>query len=183
MARDLMTVRLDQIPEGGLDVTFGMSDPRFVELLAEFGQGQGARTGSGTVNLELWPRRVDVNGTVSVDLPQLCVRCLEPFADHLEHRFEQFLMRSGTEEPDEAPEVEIELSLRDLDRSMLVGDKVDLAELLREELMLSMPSKPVCKEDCKGICAGCGAELNTEPCTCGPKIDPRWDALKGLKFD
>ena len=58
-----------------------------------------------------------------------------------------------------------------------------VTDLLREELLLSQPTKPVCKEDCKGICAGCGAELNSEPCTCPPEVDPRWDALKDLKFD
>ena len=62
-----------------------------------------------------------------------------------------------------------------------MGDTLDLAAVLREELMLAMPSKPLCTVDCKGICAGCGAELNVAKCTCPPKIDARWSALATLK--
>ena len=183
MARDLLTVRLEEIPPSGLDLTFSRANPRFATVLDDLGEGPGTREGSAALKLKLWPRRVDVTGNVSVEMPEQCVRCLEPFQLRLSHDFAQHLMRSGTADPEEAPDDEIELSLRDLDRSELVGDVVDLAALLREELLLSQPTKPVCKDDCKGICAGCGAELNSEPCTCPPAVDPRWDALKDLKFD
>jgi uncharacterized protein len=183
MARDLTRVRLEEIPEAGLDIAVDRRDARFAEVLDELGGSDGARDGEATVRLEIWPHRVDATGTLTVTLPQLCVRCLEPFEVKLHHEFAQYLMRSGADDPTEAPDEEIELSLQDLDRSELVGDVVDVTALLREELLLSMPTKPVCREDCKGICAGCGAELNSEPCTCEPTVDPRWDALKDLTFD
>jgi uncharacterized protein len=65
----------------------------------------------------------------------------------------------------------------------LVGDTVDLVELLHEELQLALPVKPLCTEACRGICPGCGAELNEEECTCTPEVDPRWEILKGLKLE
>ena len=183
MARDLLKVRLDEIPEAGLDLTFSPTNDRFAAILAEVAEGQGTREGSASVRLEAWTQRVDVVSTVKVVVPQVCALCLEPFSHSWEHSFTQYLMRTSAVDPEEADDVEIELSLRDLDRSALAGEEIDLGSILREELLLSVPGKPLCRPDCKGICGGCGAELNTEACTCKPEIDPRWDALKDLKFD
>ena len=63
----------------------------------------------------------------------------------------------------------------------MTGTKIDLGEILREEVLLAMPMKAVCDEGCKGICSGCGAELNDEECRCEPEIDERWAALGALK--
>lgn len=181
--KDLLTVRLEEIPDKGLELQFDPKDARFAEILEEGADGDGPRTGSAEVRLELWPERLDCIGSLHVGLPQQCARCLEPFTLTLDRSFTQYLMRTSAEQPDDAEDGEIELTLRDLDRSSLVGDDVDLAAVLREELLLAMPGKLVCREDCKGICSGCGAELNHEECTCEPEIDPRWEALKGLKIE
>ena len=61
-----------------------------------------------------------------------------------------------------------------LDESMVY---VDLTPAMREAIILSLPGYPVCREDCKGICARCGANLNREVCTCGPAPDSSWAAL------
>lgn len=59
--------------------------------------------------------------------------------------------------------------------------EIDFTEDIRELLLLAVPSKKLCSSDCKGLCSGCGADLNHETCTCTyDKIDPRWDALKKL---
>lgn len=56
---------------------------------------------------------------------------------------------------------------------------VDLAPALRAELILALPEFPVCRDDCQGLCPGCGTDLSRGACTCGPKeIDPRWDVLR-----
>lgn len=183
MPRDLLKVRIETIPEVGLDLKFGPKNERFAAILGEVAEGKGPREGSANVRLEAWTQRVDVISTVKVQVPQVCALCLEPFSHSWDHSFTQYLMRTSAEDPDEAKDAEIELSLRDLDRSALAGEEIDLGSILREELLLSMPGKPMCRPDCKGICAGCGAELNSEPCTCEAEIDPRWDALKDLKFD
>lgn len=184
MARDLLKVRLEEIPEdSGLDVHVEPADPRFAELLEDLGELPGERTGSADLHLEIWPERVDVTGSVHATFPAACDRCLETFRQPVDRDFSWYLMRSGVEQPDDVPDEEIELSLRDLDRSELVGDVVDLSTVLREELLLAAPAKTVCRPDCKGICGGCGAELNHEECTCEPEIDPRWEALKQLKLD
>ena len=56
---------------------------------------------------------------------------------------------------------------------LLTDGKINLSELFREEIILNMPAKNLCEENCKGLCDGCGVNLNAEPCRCGQEIDPR----------
>ena len=65
---------------------------------------------------------------------------------------------------------------------MLVPEeKLDLQELVLEDLLLDMPGQLLCKEDCKGLCHLCGKDLNEGPCTCGePATDPRLEVLRQL---
>ncbi len=64
------------------------------------------------------------------------------------------------------------------------GDELDLAEPLREQILLRIPQYVLCREECRGICARCGADLNQGDCGCAeePTAGP-WDALKSIKFD
>lgn len=182
MPRDLLKVRLNEIPDRGLDLHYAPADARYAEILAEVADGDGA-TGEARVRLELWPSRVDLTGTMTSTVPLRCCRCLDPFDVTIDRSFAQVLMRTAAADPDPADDSEIELNLQELDKTELVGEVIDLGEILREELLLALPIKALCDEDCKGICPGCGAELNSEPCTCKPATDPRWDALKALLPD
>ena len=56
-------------------------------------------------------------------------------------------------------------------------DVIELDDLVREEVLLAMPYKPLCKPDCRGLCPQCGRDLNTETCQCAPPPDPRLAAL------
>ena len=58
--------------------------------------------------------------------------------------------------------------------------ELELDELMREVFLLEMDTKNLCSEDCKGLCPGCGADLNREPCRCKKEIDPRWAKLAQL---
>lgn len=79
------------------------------------------------------------------------------------------------------PSGEIELHDRDLDVAFYQHDEINLDELVLEQLELSLPIRVLCREDCRGLCAECGADLNVEPCHCEKPIDPRWQALADLK--
>jgi uncharacterized protein len=70
----------------------------------------------------------------------------------------------------------------DLDLFPYSGEEVDLAPLLREQIILAVPYAPLCSDACRGLCVVCGIDRNTGTCTCDPTpIDPRWLALKILK--
>jgi uncharacterized protein len=58
--------------------------------------------------------------------------------------------------------------------------ELELADVIREALILAAPEFPLCREDCRGLCPRCGADLNDGPCGCRPEGDPRWAALQGL---
>jgi uncharacterized protein len=64
--------------------------------------------------------------------------------------------------------------------------QLDLTDVVREELILAAPEFPLCREDCRGLCPRCGADLNQGPCRCAPDADQRWSALnphRGSKHD
>ena len=66
---------------------------------------------------------------------------------------------------------------------LLEGSEVDLDELVTTAFVLAMDTKNLCSEDCKGLCAKCGADLNLGPCGCRPEVDPRLAALAQLLDD
>ena len=64
----------------------------------------------------------------------------------------------------------------------IVGDQLDLRDVVRELVLLDVPSTPLCRPDCAGLCLTCGANLNEGPCECaGVPSDPRWSALDQLR--
>ena len=63
------------------------------------------------------------------------------------------------------------------------GEELDLCEAVQEQVIMALPVRPLCREDCRGLCPVCGADLNEESCTCAEKtVDPRWKALSELKI-
>jgi uncharacterized protein len=71
-----------------------------------------------------------------------------------------------------------ELQEEDLSLSVFDGETIDVDELVREQVLLALPGRALCSEECKGLCPTCGADRNTNPCDCESKeIDPRWAGL------
>jgi uncharacterized protein len=76
-----------------------------------------------------------------------------------------------------------ELQAEDLSLSVYEDEAIDMDELVREQVLLAMPARALCSEDCKGLCPVCGANRNEKPCECEAQdTDPRWQALKDLRF-
>jgi uncharacterized protein len=61
------------------------------------------------------------------------------------------------------------------------ADDVDLRPAIREQWLLAVPAFPQCREDCKGLCPTCGADLNLGACSCASTTDSRWDALRAVR--
>jgi uncharacterized protein len=187
--KDVLRLRVDDLPDAGIEISVGAGEfdaalKDVADLLAATGRGAA----SATLSVRPHPDRVEVDGRAEARFDVACDRCLDPVAVHLDRAIRQVLLRRKPEHPEgKSPknqrqeEAEIELLAVDLDASDLVGDELDLGELIREELLLAAPSKSLCRPDCKGLCGGCGAELNREPCRCAPPVDGRWKALAALK--
>jgi uncharacterized protein len=118
-------------------------------------------------------------GTVRTELEMSCGRCLEPFRTPFDGTIDaRYLPASEFSADDEEREVGEE----DLDTSFYRDDQIDLNEVLREQFYLALPMKPLCREQCAGLCPHCGTNLNTGTCECTSQWeDPRLAPLRGLK--
>lgn len=114
-----------------------------------------------------------VTGTVAGHGRLRCVRCLGEFAFSFEERFFVQMLPLSL-----APrEEEVQLTKKDLDVRFYSEPVLDLVELAAEQVELALPVKPLCREDCLGLCPHCGADLNQGACGCPPEVDERWHKL------
>lgn len=122
--------------------------------------------------------RFRLEGRVRTELELPCSRCLEPFRMKVDAPFD--IRYHPTVEASNEPEREI--TEDDLGTSYYRDDQIDLNELMREQFYLTLPMKPLCQEDCRGLCPQCGINLNTGACDCAPAWeDPRLAPLRQLK--
>jgi len=124
---------------------------------------------------------VRLRGKILTEVELLCDRCAAPRRAPLEVEFDtRFIPQSKA-----AGETDnVELLTEDMGLAAYEGDAVDLDELVREQILLALPSRNLCREDCKGLCQKCGANLNAGQCSCEQgETDPRWAALADWKKD
>ncbi|HEX16499.1 MAG TPA: DUF177 domain-containing protein [Deltaproteobacteria bacterium] len=133
----------------------------------------------GKLFLKKRKKGLSVKGSFRCSVFIYCARCLKEFEMPISEEFEGLYLTLK-----EAPrEDEVELSPDDMEIGFLREEAVEVEEILKERIWLSIPMKPLCKEDCKGLCPTCGKDLNEGECDC-PKeaIDPRFAVLKDLKL-
>ena len=107
-----------------------------------------------------------------------CGRCLEDYSFTLSQGFDFVL----TPVPARSERGAEELHPGELGLSYYSGDEINLTPLIMEQVMLALPTRPLCSDECRGLCGGCGANLNTEPCVCSTATgDPRMAIFRTLK--
>jgi uncharacterized protein len=107
-----------------------------------------------------------------------CGRCLESFPLEIAQEFSLVLT------PATPLTGEIELGPGDLTQSFYEGTEIDLTPLMYEQIMLALPTRPLCGEECRGLCPQCGTNRNIDQCACVVEAgDSRWSALRNLKID
>ena len=109
-----------------------------------------------------------LNGTARSELDLVCDRCGKEFSREKVVALDM-LLADELEQEDSEDEI-----------FLLDGNELDLDELVTTAFVLAMDTKNLCSEDCKGLCAKCGADLNLGPCGCRPEVDPRLAALAQL---
>ena len=120
------------------------------------------------LRLESLSDGIVVDGRISVPWSADCRRCLEP-------------ARGVT--VSEVHEL-YQVVLTDPDAFEIVGDQIDLRPLVRDLALLDAPIAPICSATCAGLCAVCGSNRNTDPCSCNTAtVDPRWAGLEGFHVD
>ena len=133
--------------------------------------GDGARVEDGTpvvvdVVVESLSDGLTVNGEVRTGWQGTCRRCLGPASGELVAEVSELYQVHPTSE----------------DAFTFDGEQLDLGPMVRELVLMELPSAPLCRSDCAGICARCGADRNLVPCECQPDpVDPRWAGLEALR--
>lgn len=148
--------------------------------------------GEGTLDVDLYEEgdNVHVTGRMRGHVTVACSRCVGPARLPIDEPIQAtFMPEADLPAPaasgDGAADGDAdgaELAEQDLDVFPYDGETVDLEPLLREQLVLTVPFAPLCREDCKGLCPQCGVDRNVEACACEAPPDPRFAALKGLKL-
>lgn len=128
---------------------------------------------------------IRVEGRLQLRVGLVCSRCAQEYAVDLDEPILEFFVKNNSpsarsrwaDEVDDEPPGELPDDL-EMDERRYSGDVLHLDEVLRENVLLAIPMKPVCRDDCRGLCPECGANLNDGDCGCGlVAVDPRWADL------
>jgi uncharacterized protein len=130
-----------------------------------------------TGKVRLAGNEVFVNGHVDTNAKVECDRCLQSIETPVNADFAlEYIPGSDYESWTAAELTEAEMLV-----SVFDGESIDIDEIVKEQILLAVPTRMLCREDCKGICPECGTDRNTGDCSCSTNdIDPRWAALKDL---
>jgi uncharacterized protein len=116
-------------------------------------------------------------GSLKARTGAVCARCAEEFDAPSDRPFRFVLSPKAVGYSDD------NLRAEDLEFSLYEGDQVDLSPLIREQVILALATRPLCQEDCHGLCPHCGANLNRSKCGCRAEtFDPRLEAIRSLKL-
>lgn len=121
--------------------------------------------------------KIMVSGNLQAVMEVNCSRCLQPFDQRLESDFNEVFTAGPLPDKKSTPD---DLALEAANQLTVSGDYLYLNEYVRQLFILSQECNPLCKPDCRGLCASCGADLNKSTCSCADEaqIDNRLLKLK-----
>ncbi|HKY08401.1 MAG TPA: DUF177 domain-containing protein [Candidatus Binatia bacterium] len=175
-----MKIPVDDIPQSPKEITFCEN---IEDLNRVYRQGTPADFGfppSLEVDLVYYRSGAEIffNGDFRGEFTGYCGRCLENYNFTSEKDFAFVL----SPEPAKSERGAEELHSAELGLSYYSGDEIDLAPLIAEQVLLALPTRPLCSEECRGLCKSCGANLNRESCGCSTETgDPRMAIFRTLK--
>lgn len=151
-----MKIDIKEIPPEGMHIE--TKEPKALQDVSIFGIKFNDPV-YVSVFVSLTGKTLLINGKIGTKANIVCGRCLK--------EFEQQLINNNFT----------------LDIDTAGQDEVDITDNIREEIVITLPLKPLCKKDCKGLCPSCGQDLNIKKCSCKiVKEDIRWEGLGKIKF-
>jgi uncharacterized protein len=175
-----MKIRVDDIPEDGLHLSFSGDEDFLSDALSSISISGDVKIDphiQGKLDLFRSDEDVLLLGTVVASMNLICSRCISEFVIKKEMNFDlrfrvggiEDQLRHGADQPEQ-------------DVMFLESAELDPAVIILQELLLEIPMKPLCRENCAGLCPKCGALKGSPECKCGDErdIDPRWKALARL---
>jgi uncharacterized protein len=173
-------LRIDEITAEAREISFLQPEDEVNRRLAQ-GPVREFRVG-GPIAVDLSYYRAGMElffeGRLNAPLLASCARCAEEFSASGARPF-RFVLA-----PRAAGDGDGRLRTEDLEFSLYDGYQIDLAPLVAEQLILALPSRALCRDDCEGLCPNCGTNRNLHRCACEPRLhDPRLAVLRTLKVD
>lgn len=171
-----MKIRISNIPEEGVHFEFARKGSWLEELLPA-----DKRTDFKLREVRVDCRAAKIRETIRLDMAMdavfelECCRCLDPVVlscrSEVKYTLAPLKERMEKEDPESLEE--------DLNFSYYKGDEIEFDPIVVEQILMQIPLKPLCREDCKGLCPSCGINLNTDACKCGGETGhPGFAALK-----
>ncbi len=165
-----MKIHVPDIEEEGLDIDFSgpVVEPGVIEAVGDV---------VAHLHLDRQTTQVTISGDITGTLRLTCSRCLTVFENPVTMDVE--LTYLPVEEVNRTDNYQIRED--EININYYRDEEIDLSEVIQEQLLLSIPMKPLCHEECKGLCPHCGTNLNIQSCECMViRIDPRMAVLKKL---
>jgi uncharacterized protein len=181
MQTSAQQINVARLREDGLELELNLSEDWFARWQEEDPALEFSGPGNLAVGVHLERHGHDilVRGHFKGTLNLSCSRCLTSFSHPVEAEFDLLLVPG----PKHGPREVEELTRADLDRDFYTGEMVNLESILREQVLLTLPLKPLCRETCKGICPSCGTDLNQETCQCpAEESSSPFAILKNIKL-
>ncbi len=173
-----MKIALDQITEAPKAVSFSEKTEELNLIYSEDSVRDFRFPASIDATIEYYRSGRDIffEGRFEGVIEGRCARCLEPYPFVIEKNFSFVLI------PEPSSPKSKELNRDELGLSFYSAQEIDLYPFLREQVLLALPTRPLCADDCRGLCGGCGANLNHELCLCvSSPGDPRLALFQTLK--
>jgi uncharacterized protein len=162
------------------------------ETIASFTELQTLEEGGGchflaplTVQVKVFPAGglLELSGEFKTVIEASCSRCLNRFSMDLASDFELTLARELPSVTDEDG-ADVELSADEMGLTLVEGEEIDLRSLIAEQVIMALPYRALCDENCKGVCASCGIDLNQQACQCRQEnVLNKFAALKNFKIN
>jgi len=178
----MFTLKLDEIPEEGLDLTWTEERASLLAYLKDLAKIDFDFEAplESEAQIKKAGRLVFIKGRLQTILRLQCVRCLKEFSSPLATTFELTLHPLK----DAPSEEEMELGSEEMELNFFEGGEIRLSEIACEQIFLEIPYQPLCQEKCKGLCPTCGKDLNVSSCECvREELTSGFSALKKLKLD
>ncbi len=151
-----------------------VEDMRQVGVLHTTGRADLLKEHRGTHDIV---EDIRIRGSLDTAMEVACARCLEPVEQAVEASFD-LIFRPSEADLDNSDR---SISTSETEIGYYEGDGLLLEDVLREQILLALPAKNLCRDDCKGLCPECGRNRNTDPCECATaSADSRWSSLKEL---
>ena len=182
----MMEIQIEQIKEDGLALEIEETAEIFPVLaqMTENGECEFQEPIRASLRAERIQDMVEVKGQIETSVRLPCSRCLQPFETHLKSDFELTFTNRTPDAIDEDEPQEVELSAAEMGLVYFQGDKINLKNTIQEQVVMEFPLKALCRRDCKGLCANCGADLNHVACDCDRMSgNGKFAALKNLKLE